>query len=173
MDSSTYGKFHLWSISPMVNSTYGKFHRESSTYEQFHLWTIPPMVNSTYGQFHLWTIPPMDNSTHGHFHLWTIPPKDNSTYGQFHLWKIPPMEIQWNNYLKYENGMSILLFKIWKRNVPKTSRGWIFFLRLVDRVRNMLASTAYFAIVSSVFCMHQNTFVFQKWSNLHESCAVA
>ena len=35
----------------------------------------------------------------------------------------------------------------------KTSRGWIFFVRLVDPSRNRLVSTAYFVIVSSVFCM--------------------
>ena len=49
---------------------------------------------------------------------------------------------------------------------------WIrFFLALVDR----LASTAYFEIVSSMFCMHgdahikiKKLYFFQKWSNLYE-----
>ena len=55
----------------------------------------------------------MEKSTYGKFHLWKIPPMKNPTYRQFHLWTIPPMkiamEIQWNNYLKYDNGISIPL----------------------------------------------------------------
>ena len=44
-----------------------------------------------------------------------IPPRKVPP-GKFHPWTIPPMEItmeiQKSNYLKHENGMSILLFKI-------------------------------------------------------------
>ena len=36
---------------------------------------------------------------------------------------------------------------------------WIFFLELVDPSWNRLASTAYFAIISSVFCMHDYVFM--------------
>ena len=39
---------------------------------------------------------------------------------------------------------------------PINIQGLHFFLGLVYPSRNRLASTVYFAIVSSVFCMHQN-----------------
>ena len=49
----------------------------------------------------------------------------------------------------------------WFSPSQKASRGWIFFFGLVDPSWNRLTSTAYFAIVSSVFqSLHQNKFFF-------------
>ena len=51
--------------------------------------------------------------------------------------------------------------------------GFFPYPRLVDPSRNRLASTAYFAIGSSVIYAHQNPIFFQKWSNLHERCGIS
>ena len=60
----------------------------------------------------------------------------------------------------------------------------IFFYLWVDPSRNRLTSTAYFAIVSSLFCMQNNAYMIcihqnqikifssQIWSNLHERCGI-
>ena len=77
--------------------------------------------------------------------------------------------INMSDHIKKQKYLNIETFK--KKNCiffshHKTSRAWILLLGLEVPCRNRLASTAYLAIVSSVFCMqHQNNLFFQKWLN--------
>jgi len=60
------------------------------------------------------------------------------------------------NFNNFEKKNIFNIFQVfWWGTPPKSIQGWIFFLGLLDPNRNRLASTAYFTIVSSMFCMHR------------------